>query len=46
VSDVAEFADPTEPTESEFLLGIMIHDGEPLGVIDVPRIFGSLRRPG
>jgi chemotaxis signal transduction protein len=45
VSNVEELPDPTDPAESEFLLGAMIHEGEPLGVIDVPGVFGSLRRP-
>jgi chemotaxis signal transduction protein len=46
VINVQELPDPTEPAESEFLLGTMIHQGELLGVIDVPRLFGSLQRPG
>jgi chemotaxis signal transduction protein len=44
VSDVGELPDPNEGAESDFLLGTMFHDGELLGVIDVPRIFGSLQR--
>ena len=44
VSNVGELPDPTEGAESEFLSGTMFHDGELLGVIDVPRIFGSLQR--
>jgi len=44
VSSVGELPDPTEGAESDFLLGTMFHDGELLGVVDVPRIFGSLQR--
>ena len=44
VSDVGELPDPSEGAESDFLIGTMFHDGELLGVIDVPRIFGSLQR--
>ena len=44
VSNVGELPDPTEGAESDFLLGTMFHDGELLGVVDVPRIFGSLQR--
>jgi chemotaxis signal transduction protein len=44
VSDVGELPDPSEGAESDFLIGTMFHDGELLGVIDVPGIFGSLQR--
>jgi purine-binding chemotaxis protein CheW len=44
VTDVGELPDPDVGAESDFLLGIMFHDGELLGVLDVPRIFGSLQR--
>jgi len=44
VSSVGELPDPNEAADSDFLLGTMFHDGELLGVIDVPRIFGSLQR--
>lgn len=44
VSDVGELPDPDEGAESDLLLGIMFHDGELLGVIDVPAIFGALQR--
>jgi hypothetical protein len=40
---VGELPDPTEGAESDFLLGTMIHEGQLLAVIDVPRIFGSLQ---
>ena len=43
VIDVGELPDPTEETESEFLVGTMLHDGELIGVIDVAAIFGWLR---
>jgi chemotaxis signal transduction protein len=46
VSNVGELPDPTEGAESDFLLGTMFHEGELLGVIDVPRIFGALQRAG
>lgn len=42
VTDVGELPDPVEETESEFLAGAMLTDGELIAVIDVPRIFGSL----
>ena len=45
VSSVGELPDHVEGAESEFLLGTMFHDGELVGVIDVPRVFDSLRRP-
>jgi hypothetical protein len=44
VSQVGELPDPTEGTESDFLLGTMIHQGQLLAVIDVPRIFSSLQQ--
>jgi len=44
VSSVGELPDPNEAADSDFLLGTMFHDGELLGIIDVPRIFGSLQR--
>ena len=43
VVDVGEFPDPTEETESEFLVGTMLHHGELIGVIDVAAIFAWLR---
>jgi chemotaxis signal transduction protein len=43
VSHVGELPDPTEGAESDFLFGTMIHDGQLLAVIDVPRIFSSLQ---
>ena len=43
VSHVGELPDPVEGAESDFLLGTMIHEGQLLAVIDVPRIFGSLQ---
>ena len=43
VSQVGELPDPAEEAESDFLLGTMIHEGQLLAVIDVPRIFGSLQ---
>jgi chemotaxis signal transduction protein len=43
VSHVGELPDPAEGAESDFLFGTMIHDGQLLAVIDVPRIFSSLQ---
>jgi chemotaxis signal transduction protein len=43
VNHVGELPDPSEGAESDFLLGTMIHDGELLAVINVPRIFSSLQ---
>jgi purine-binding chemotaxis protein CheW len=42
VVDVGELPDQTEETESEFLVGTMLHDGELIGVIDVAAIFAWL----
>jgi chemotaxis signal transduction protein len=44
VSDVGELPDPAQDGESDFLLGTMLHDGELIGVIDVPRVFDSIRQ--
>lgn len=44
VTDVGELPDPAEETESDFLVGAMLYDGDLIGVIDVTRIFGSLAR--
>jgi hypothetical protein len=44
VSSVGELDGAVDGAESEFLLGVMVRDGEPFGIIDVPRILGSLRR--
>ncbi|HEV3287640.1 MAG TPA: chemotaxis protein CheW [Streptosporangiaceae bacterium] len=44
VSQVGELADPAEEAESDLLLGATLTDHELVGVIDVPRIFGSLER--
>jgi purine-binding chemotaxis protein CheW len=46
VSSVGELDGPLDGAESDFLLGVMVRDGEPVGVIDVPRILQSLRRAG
>lgn len=43
VVDVGELPDPTEETESEFLVGTMLHKGELIGVLDVAAIFAWLR---
>jgi chemotaxis signal transduction protein len=44
VSSVGELDGPLDGAESDFLTGVMVRDGELLGVIDVPRILRSLRR--
>jgi chemotaxis signal transduction protein len=46
VRSVDELDGPLDAAESDFLLGVMVRDGEPFGVIDVARIIGSLRRAG
>jgi chemotaxis signal transduction protein len=46
VRSVGELDGPLDAAESDFLLGVMVRDGEPFGVIDVARIIGSLRRAG
>ena len=43
VSHVRELPDPTEGSESDFLLGTLIHEGQLLAVIDVPGIFSALQ---
>jgi len=44
VSSVDELDGQLEAAESDFLLGVMVRDGEPFGIIDVARIISSLRR--
>ena len=46
VSEVGELADPTQETMSDLLVGATLADGELIGVIDVPRVFDSLRGRG
>ncbi|MGH3189986.1 MAG: chemotaxis protein CheW [Streptosporangiaceae bacterium] len=46
VSSVGDLDGPLDGVESNFLLGVTVRDGEPLGVIDVPRILRSLARAG
>ena len=46
VRSVDELDGPLDGAESDFLLGVMVRDGEPFGIIDVARIIGSLRRAG
>ncbi len=43
VSHVGELPDPAEGAESDYLVGTMIHQGQLLAVIDVPRIFSALQ---
>jgi chemotaxis signal transduction protein len=42
VARVGELPDPTEDTESRLLRGALLTDGELVGVIDVPAVFGAL----
>jgi purine-binding chemotaxis protein CheW len=42
VVDVGELAAPAEPSESAFLHGASLDDGELVGVVDVPRLFRTL----
>ena len=44
VSGVGDLDGPVEGAESDLLLGMVYCDGELLGIIDVPRVLGSLRR--
>ena len=44
VSDVGELPDPAQDGEPGFLLGTMLHDGQLIGVIDVQRVFDSIRQ--
>jgi purine-binding chemotaxis protein CheW len=46
VCSVGDLDGPLDGAESDFLLGVMVRDGEALGVIDVPRILRSLARAG
>jgi purine-binding chemotaxis protein CheW len=46
VTSVGELDGPLDGAESDFLVGVMVRDGEPLGVIDIPQILRSLRRAG
>jgi purine-binding chemotaxis protein CheW len=46
VCSVGDLDGPLDGAESDFLLGVMVRDGEALGVIDVPRILKSLARAG
>lgn len=46
VSSVGELDGPLDGAESDLLLGVMVRDGEPIGVIDVPRILRSLAQAG
>jgi purine-binding chemotaxis protein CheW len=44
VTDVGELADPPEESESEFLQGAALDEGELIGVVAVDRLFASLAR--
>jgi chemotaxis signal transduction protein len=39
---VGDLADAAEDTESDMLAGAVLSEGDLIGVIDVPRVFGSL----
>jgi purine-binding chemotaxis protein CheW len=43
VIGVGELADPTEETVSDLLAGATLADSDLIGIIDVPRVFESLR---
>jgi purine-binding chemotaxis protein CheW len=43
VIGVGELADPTEETVSDLLAGATLADSDLVGIIDVPRVFESLR---
>jgi purine-binding chemotaxis protein CheW len=43
VTDVGELPDRVEEPGSDFLTGAILHDGDLIGVIDMPRLIGSLR---
>jgi chemotaxis signal transduction protein len=45
VSWVGDLPDPAEDTESDMLVGAVLSEGDLIGVIDVPRVFGSLEGP-
>ena len=42
VVDVAELPDPAEESESKFLLGASLDEGDLVGVVDVARLFATL----
>jgi purine-binding chemotaxis protein CheW len=42
VTDVGELPDPVEEPGAYFVSGAMLRDGNLIGVIDVPRVLGSL----
>lgn len=44
VTDVGELNDPVEETESAFLHGATLDDGELVGIVDVSRVFDALER--
>lgn len=44
VRAVGDLADPAEETESDLLAGATLAEGVLIGIIDVPRVFDTLRR--
>jgi purine-binding chemotaxis protein CheW len=42
IGDLGELDEPTASTESGLLAGATLSDGELVGVVDMPRMFGSL----
>jgi chemotaxis signal transduction protein len=42
VMDVGELPDPAEETESKFLHGASLDDGELVGMVDIPKLFATL----
>lgn len=43
VTDVGELSAPAEETESQFLRGATLDEGELVGVVDVQRVFAALQ---
>jgi len=46
VTDVGLLPDPAEETESQFLVGASLDDGDLVGVVDLERVFAALEREG
>jgi purine-binding chemotaxis protein CheW len=46
VTDVGVLADAEEATESEYLAGAVLDDGELVGVVDLERVFAALALEG
>jgi purine-binding chemotaxis protein CheW len=44
VTDIGAIPEPSEESESDFLIGGALADGALVGVLDVPRLFATLER--